>query len=108
MGDFSIPRRLTNLDLNLGHVDLLALPPLDLTDICALKEQREYFGVVSLPTLGSGAVLEGVEEVLGTQVPGVPAGGEVAIRIWRIWLDSRLGCPTPAAARQRCHWRPQH
>jgi len=43
--------------------------------------------------------LEGVEEVLGTQVPGVPASGEIAIGIWGICLDSRLGCPTPATAR---------
>ena len=48
--------------------------------------------------LGSGAVLEGVEEVLGTQVPGVPVRGEIAIRIRGICLESRLGCPTPAAA----------
>ena len=52
--------------------------------------------------------MEGVEEVLGTQVPGVPASGEIAIRIWGIWLDSRLGCPTPATTRQHCHWRLQH
>ena len=38
---------------------------------------------------GSETVLERVEEVLGTQVPGVPAGGEVAIRIWGIWIDCR-------------------
>ena len=141
VGAFNVSRQLTNLDLNLGHMGFLALPPLDFIVGCALKEQRECFGkvlsclgdrlslacdidlraerdvaialatdyrgkasvhltppiaklpaggtletgkpglVVPLPVWGSGAVFEGVEEVLGIHVPGVPASSEVTIRI---------------------------
>ena len=43
VGAFNVSRQLTNLDPNLGHIDLLAQPPLDLIVMCALKEQRECF-----------------------------------------------------------------
>ena len=39
-------RKLANRDLNLGHIDLLAQPPLNLIDRFTPEKQREGFGEV--------------------------------------------------------------